>query len=152
MGFDDANYQEPPDKDEYEAYEKAEKRRLSQCSCSEGDFRFCHGKVSTLELQNGALREALDYAYEALKGYGCDCGTDEPGTCGECYLKAFFKEHPSEKPKCGSCGIDAQDHDEDTCKAERTPIEKRICEGCGDPEKFPGNTGFCNDCAKKKFL
>lgn len=35
-------------------------------------------------------RKALEYAYEALKGYGCDCGTDEPGTCGECYVKAFF--------------------------------------------------------------
>lgn len=30
--------------------------------------------------------------------------------------------------------------------------EKRICEECGDPEKFPGNTGLCNDCAKKRFL
>lgn len=48
---------------------------------------------------NGELREALEYAYEALKGYGCDCGTDEPGTCGECYLKAFFKEHTAERPK-----------------------------------------------------
>jgi hypothetical protein len=55
-------------------------------------------QLQAANLQNGEFRKALDYAYEALKGYGCDCGTDEPGTCGECYLKAFFKEHPSEKP------------------------------------------------------
>lgn len=30
----------------------------------------------------------------------------------------------TERPKCGSCGIDAKDHDEDTCRAERTPTER----------------------------
>ncbi len=107
------------------------------------DSIFYPAEVKRIELQNGALREALDYAYEALKGYGCDCGTDEPGTCGECYLKAFFKEHPSEKPKCEHEWMD-YGHDEhgpvDICKkclvglTEAQQTEKRI-----EPQQNPAS-------------
>lgn len=75
MGFDGANFQEPPDKAEYEAYEKEEKRKLSECCCPEGDFRFCHGENERLKLQYReaerlriAEGERADSNYTRLKG------------------------------------------------------------------------------------
>ena len=67
MGFDDANFQEPPDKAEYETYEKEEKRKLSECCCPEGDFRFCHGEKDRLLLQIRAAEPVIGAARLMVK-------------------------------------------------------------------------------------
>jgi len=59
MGFDDANHQELRERAEYEACEKEEKRKLSECCCPEGDFRYCHGQIEATKLQVESFRKAL---------------------------------------------------------------------------------------------
>ena len=94
MGFDDANFQEPPDKAEYEAYEKEEKRKLSECCCLEGDFRFCHGEKDRLILQVEAIRK--EFAIHSC-----------PKSGGFCWLCAASDRvaavlQPTTKKLCGT--------------------------------------------------
>lgn len=123
MGFDDANYQEPPDKEEYEAYEKAEKRRLSQCSCSEGDFRFCHGKVSTLELQNGELLAALVALADRVSVRFGETIKYEPVATGR-YLDAAYEAIAKAKVAVAQKPVDV--------KARLALIENGKCPECGE--------------------
>ncbi len=38
------------------------------------------------------LAQALDHALERMREEGCDCGTDEPGTCALCGAERTLKE------------------------------------------------------------
>jgi len=42
-----------------------------------------------LREKNARLREAVESAYCAVKPDGCDCGTDEPGSCALCLIEAL---------------------------------------------------------------
>ena len=41
--------------------------------------------------ENGLLTP-LALALDAIEDYGCDCGTDEPGTCMACLCEAALKD------------------------------------------------------------
>ena len=47
-----------------------------------------NGLQYAAEARCEALRKALEHAAEWMAYYGCDCGNDEPGTCGLCVATA----------------------------------------------------------------
>ena len=51
-------------------------------------------RIEKLEVQVEVYRKALESAEEWMAEDGCDCGTDEPGTCGLCLVRALLTSKP----------------------------------------------------------
>jgi len=58
-------------------------------------------RLKKLEEWKRVADYALEMAEESLnRDIGCDCGTDEPGTCALCLVQNALKTMPK-----GTCGI-----------------------------------------------
>ncbi len=49
-------------------------------------------RLDALAAENRRLREVLEHALEWMGEDGCDCGVDEPGTCGLCRVERALAE------------------------------------------------------------
>jgi len=58
-------------------------------------------ELATLRERVEELESALEHAIEWLAEEGCDCGTDEPGTCALCEAQAALGEREGQSPGGG---------------------------------------------------
>ncbi len=83
--------------------QNAELRDLLECELCDAKIEkgglsvVCNLCWNKMALQNKELRDVLEIAKDRLYGDGCDCGTDEPGSCALCMIEAALKG--TDKPK-----------------------------------------------------
>jgi hypothetical protein len=66
------------------AIERAERAEALLAEARAREFRNSHHVVK--------LARALTHALEWMREEGCDCGTDEPGTCALCEAERVLEE------------------------------------------------------------
>ena len=100
----------------------------------ESNSRYAHEELVEARKRIETLTKALESADEWLTELGCDCGTDEPGTCAFCVVRAalFPTVAPETKPPsveefCAHC----------PCAYPRSVWAQDACPMCGRAPETP---------------